>query len=176
MIHKTASTPLRRLNMMNAHGFVRTIGHVFENSPWVAERAFHLHPFTSVSDLHEKLCRTLHAASEEEKLALIRAHPDLVGKMARAGQLTPHSAAEQAAAGLDKLSPEEIESFQAYNDVYRETFDFPFVICARENKKDAILAAFPRRLKHTRAREIDVAIEEICKIAHLRVLDAVSEE
>ena len=176
MMGKTAKTPLRRLNVMNAHGFVRTLGHVFENSSWVAERAFQLHPFASIADLHEKLCHTLAAASEEEKLALIRAHPDLVGKMAQAGQLTPHSAAEQAAAGLDKLSPEEVESFQAYNDVYRETFGFPFVICARENKKEAILAAFPRRLKHTREREIDVAIEEICKIAHLRVLDAVSEE
>ena len=176
MMGKTAKTPLRRLNVMNAHGFARTLGHVFENSPWVAERAFHLHPFASIADLHEKLCRTLAAASDEEKLALIRAHPDLVGKMAQAGQLTPHSAAEQAAAGLDKLSREEVESFQAYNDVYRETFGFPFVICARENTKEAILAAFPRRLKHTREREIDVAIDEICKIAHLRVLDAVSEE
>ena len=176
MMGKTAKTPLRRLNVMNAHGFVRTLGHVFENSPWVAERAFHLHPFATIADLHEKLCRTVSAASEEEKLALIRAHPDLVGKMAQAGQLTPQSAAEQAAAGLDKLSREEVEAFQAYNDVYRETFGLPFVICARENKKEAILAAFPRRLKHTREREIDVAIEEICKIAHLRVLDAVSEE
>jgi OHCU decarboxylase len=175
MISKTAHTPLRRLNLMNGHGFVRTVGHVFENSPWVAERAFHLHPFTSVDDLHEKLCRTLNEASEEEKLALIRAHPDLVGKMARAGQLTPHSAAEQAAAGLDKLSAEEVESFQAYNDVYRETFGFPFVICARENKKDAIFAAFPRRLKHTREREIDVALAEICKIAKLRLADAIEE-
>ena len=170
-----AKTPLKRLNMMNAHGFVRTIGHVFENSPWIVERAFHLHPFHSLAELHHKLCQIVNDATEEQKLALIRAHPDLVGRMAQQ-QLTPESKSEQAAAGLDRLSQDDIDAFGAYNDVYKETFGFPFVICARENKKDAILAAFPRRLKHTRQREIDVAIEEICKIAHLRLLDAVTEE
>ena len=171
MTHKT---PLKRLNQMNAHGFVRTIGHVFENSPWIAERAHPSHPFHSVAELHQKLCEIVNDATEDQKLALIRAHPDLVGRMAQ--QLTPESKSEQAAAGLDRLSQEDVEVFQAYNDVYKETFGFPFVICARENRKDAILAAFPRRLKHTRQREIDVAIEEICKIAHLRLLDAVAEE
>jgi OHCU decarboxylase len=173
---KAPKTQLRRLNMMNAHGFVRTIGPVFENSPWIAEKAFALHPFQDIADLHEKLCRTLREASDEQKLALIQAHPDLVGKMAQAGQLTPESKSEQAAAGLDRLSREEIDTFQAYNDVYREQFGFPFVICARENKKDAILAAFPLRLKHTREREIAVALEEICKIAKLRLLDLLTEE
>jgi OHCU decarboxylase len=160
--------------MMNAHGFVRAVGHAFEHSPWIAERAFHEHPFHSVSELHTKLCDVVKAASDDEKLALIHAHPDLVGRMTH--QLTAESASEQAAAGLDRLSPEDIDTFQAYNDVYREQFGFPFVICARENKKDAILAAFPRRLKHSREREVDVAIEEICKIAYLRLLDAVAEE
>jgi OHCU decarboxylase len=169
-----AKTPLKRLNMMNAHGFVRTVGHVFENSPWVAERAFHEHPFKSVDDVHQKMCQVVKTASDEEKIALIRAHPDLVGRMAQ--PLTPQSQAEQAAAGLDRLSSEEREAFQAYHDVYKEQFDLPFVICARENKKEAILAAFPRRLKHNREREIEVNLEEICKIARLRLLDVISEE
>jgi 2-oxo-4-hydroxy-4-carboxy-5-ureidoimidazoline decarboxylase len=171
--HTPHKTPLKRLNMMNAHGFVRTVGHVFENSPWVAERAFHGHPFASLEDLHAKLCAAVKSASDDEKLALIRAHPDLVGRMAQ--QLTPESKAEQAAAGLDRLSPDDIDAFNAYNDVYREQFGFPFVICARENKKDAILSAFPRRLKHNRQREIEVALEEICKIARLRLHDAIEE-
>ena len=169
-----AKTPLKRLNMMNAHGFVRTIGHVFENSPQIAEQAFHQHPFHSLADLHEKLCQTVKSLSDEQKVALIAAHPDLVGGMAQ--PLTPQSQAEQAAAGLTQLSDDEREAFNLYNEAYREQFGFPFVICARENKKEAILAAFPRRLRHTREREIDVAIDEICKIAHLRLLDAVSEE
>ena len=172
MIHQT--TPIRRLNMMNAHGFVRTVGEVFEHSPWVAEQAFHFHPFKSIDDVHEKMCQVVKEASEEQKVALIRAHPDLVGRMAK--PLTPQSQAEQASAVLDRLSDEEREAFQAYNDVYREQFHFPFVICVRENRKDAILAAFPRRLKHARAREIDVNIEEICKIARLRLMDVLSEE
>lgn len=167
-------TPLKRLNQMNAHGFVRTIGHVFEHSPWIAEQTFHAHPFHTIAALHEKLCQTVKSASEEQKLALIRAHPDLVGRMAQ--PLTPQSQSEQAAAGLTQLSDDERETFNAYNDVYRDQFGFPFVICARENRKEAILAAFPRRLKHTRQREIDIAIEEICKIAHLRLLDTISED
>jgi OHCU decarboxylase len=172
--HAHPKTPLKRLNQMDAHGFVRTIGHVFEHSPWIAEQTFHAHPFHSLAELHQKLCDTVTRASDDQKLALIRAHPDLVGRMAQ--QLTPESQAEQAAAGLTQLSDEEREAFKAYNEVYREQFGFPFVICARENRKEAILAAFPRRLRHTRQRELDVAIEEICKIAHLRLLDIVSEE
>jgi 2-oxo-4-hydroxy-4-carboxy-5-ureidoimidazoline decarboxylase len=170
----THKTPLKRLNQMNAHGFVRTIGHCFEHSTWVAERAFHLHPFHSVAELHQKLCDTVKQAGDEQKLALIRAHPDLVGRMAQ--PLTAESQSEQAAAGLTRLTADERETFNAYNEAYRDQFGFPFVICARENKKDAILAAFPRRLRHTREREIDVAIEEICKIAHLRLLDTISED
>jgi OHCU decarboxylase len=172
MIHQ--KTPMRRLNMMNAHGFVRTVGEAFEHSPWVAERAFHFHPFSSIDDLHQKMCKVVKEASEQDRVALIRAHPDLVGRMAQ--PLTPQSQAEQSAAGLDRLTDEERETFQAYNDVYREQFDFPFVICAREHRKEAILSEFPRRLKHTRQREIDVNIEEICKIARLRLLDVLSEE
>ena len=166
-------TPLKRLNMMNGHGFVRTVGHVFENSPWVAERAFHAHPFTSLDDLYAKMVGAVKSASDNEKLALVRAHPDLVGKMAQ--QLTPESKAEQAAAGLDRLSADEVDAFNAYNDVYKEQFGFPFVICARENKKEAILAAFPRRLKHNPQRETEVALEEIFKIARLRLLDVIEE-
>jgi len=172
--HAPHKTPLKRLNQMNAHGFVRTIGHVFEHSPWIAEQTFHARPFHTLVELQERLCQTVRNASEDQKLALIRAHPDLVGKMAQ--PLTAESQAEQAAAGLTQITADERETFNAYNEAYRDQFGFPFVICARENKKDAILAAFPKRLRHTREREIDTAIDEICKIAHLRLLDIVSEE
>lgn len=171
---KHEKTPIRRLNMMNAHGFVRTVANAFDNASWVAERTFHLHPFTSLDDLQGKMCRTVQAASDEEKLELIRAHGDLF----RPSQYppTPETLAECAAAGIDSMSADEGEAYQAYNDVYREQFDFPFVISIRENTRDAILAAYPRRLKHTRAREIDVNIEELCKIARLRLADAIAAE
>ena len=167
-------TPLKRLNEMDVAEFVAAVGHVFEHSPWIAQRAAERRPFAGVADLHEKMCGVVKSAPQVEQLALIRAHPDLVGRMAQ--PLTPESESEQAAAGLTRLSPDERDAFGRYNAAYRERFGFPFVICARENRKDAILAAFPRRLENTREAEIATAIDEICKIARLRLLDAVSEE
>ena len=117
----------------------------------------------------------MHGASEEERLGLIRAHPDLVGRLAREGKLAPASLSEQRAAGLDRLSPQEIALFDSYNGAYREKFGFPFVICARENRKEAILSAFPARLAHTRGEEIAAAQKEIAAIARLRLLDRVEE-
>jgi 2-oxo-4-hydroxy-4-carboxy-5-ureidoimidazoline decarboxylase len=167
-------TPLSKINAMTAADFVRTVGHVFEHSPWIAERAFARKPFASVGDLHEKMCGVVTSSSQDEKLALIRAHPDLVGRMAQ--PLTRESQSEQAAAGLTQLSEADREAFNRYNAAYRDKFGFPFVICARENRKDAILAAFPRRLEHSRDAEIDAAIGEIFKIAKLRLIDAINEE
>ena len=102
-------------------------------------------------------------------MALLRAHPDLVGRAALAGTLGPASTAEQAAAGLDHLSSDEIATFQRYNAAYREKFGFPFVICARENKKESILAGFGARLEHTREEEIATGLGEVAKICALRL-------
>ena len=161
---------------MDEDAFVDAIAHVFEHSPWIARRAHAKRPFASVAALHDALVDTVRVAAESEKLALIRAHPDLVGKMAREGGLTRESTAEQRAAGLAALSADEVEQFDRYNAAYRDRFGFPFVICARENKKDAILAAFPPRLANTREREIDAALDEIYKIARLRLIDAIQED
>jgi OHCU decarboxylase len=161
---------------MDRSAFVAAIGGAFEHSPWIAERAWARRPFASVADLHEKLCGVVAAASPDEQVGLIRAHPDLVGRLAREGRLTCESAAEQAAAGLDALSADEVAAFERYNAAYRERFGFPFVICARENRKEAILAAFPRRLQNPREREVATALEEIYKIARLRLADLVGED
>lgn len=110
----------------------------------------------------------------KKQLALIRAHPDLVGRAALAGALTPASAGEQAAAGLDELSPAEIALFQKQNAAYKIKFGFPFVICARRNKKKAILAGFRRRLNNSRAQEMKTALEEIFEIAKFRLRDLIS--
>ena len=169
-------TTLTQLNAMEESKFVATVGAVFEHSPWIARRTYAKRPFDSVASLHEGLVATVRVADESEKLGLIRAHPDLVGKMARAGGLTRESTAEQAAAGLAALSPREVELFDRYNAQYRQRFGFPLVICARENKKDAILAAFPLRLRNTREQEIDTALGEIYKIARLRLIDAIEED
>lgn len=167
---------LRQLNGMSRDGFVAAVGGCFEHSPWIAERAWAWRPFGSVSDLNEKLVGVVRGATAEEQLGLIRAHPDLVGRLAQEGRLTRESTGEQAAAGLTTLSAEEVAAFERQNAAYREKFGFPFVICARENKKDAILAAFPRRLRNTREQEVAAALDEIYKIARLRLADAVWED
>lgn len=167
---------LSQLNTADEAAFVGIVGPVFEHSPWIAKRTYPKRPFESVGALHAKLVDTVRVSDESEKLDLIRAHPDLVGKMARDGALTRESSREQAAAGLTALSPREIELFDRYNSEYRERFGFPFIICARENRKDAILWAFPVRLKNNRGQEIDTALDEIYKIARLRLIDAIDED
>ena len=164
------------LNQLNSHDreeFVRLIGPVFEHSPWIAEVTWHRKPFASVAKLHAELCATVTQAGEQKQLALIRAHPDLVGKLAQAGQLTKESTGEQASAGLDKLTPEEMKLFHKNNAAYKAKFGFPFIICARLNKREAIIEGFETRLRNTREQEIKTALEEIGKIARLRLEDLV---
>jgi 2-oxo-4-hydroxy-4-carboxy-5-ureidoimidazoline decarboxylase len=160
---------LDEVNAFDAEMFTVRVRPVFEHSPWVAARTAAARPFATREELHAALCRTVSRASEDEKLALIRALPDLVG----GAFLTHESQAEQKSAGLDHLSAEEIERFTDFNRRYREKFGFPFVICARLNKKEAILNAFPVRLQNSREEEIKTALAEICQIAELRLRDLI---
>lgn len=137
---------------------------LFEHSPWVEARADARPPS---GDRHADLMAVVHAASDDERLALIRAHPELAEK----AQLTDASAAEQASAGLDRLSPDEFARFHALNAAYRERFGFPFIICVRLTDKAGILAAMEQRLGNTREAEIDIAIAEIGRITRLRLED-----
>ena len=162
-----------RLNSLARDEFTDLIGPVFEHSPWIAEATWESRPFLSFDQLHRALCATVRESGEEKQLALIRAHPDLVGHAALAGTLTPASTSEQAGAGLNRLAPEEIAAFQTFNQAYHDKFGFPFVICARLNKKEAMLNAFPARLSHSRTEEIQAALEEIYKIAYFSLQDIV---
>jgi 2-oxo-4-hydroxy-4-carboxy-5-ureidoimidazoline decarboxylase len=157
------------LNALDREEFTGALAAVFEHSPWVPARTADKRPFADRTELLAALCETVMKASDDEKLALIRAHPDLVDRAA----LTPESKSEQASASLGELSRDEIERFHEYNSRYRERFDFPFVICARLNKKQAILDAFPVRLQNSREQEIEIALREIFKIADLRLQDLV---
>jgi OHCU decarboxylase len=165
---------LAEVNALSRDDFVRVFGGVFEHSPWVAETGWAKRPFTSLEQLHQSLCTTVAEAGEEKQLALIRAHPDLVGRAALAGTLTRESTGEQASAGLNRLTPEEIETFQKSNAAYREKFGFPFIICARLNKKEAILEGFRVRIHHSREDEIQTALAEISRIAWFRLQDIVT--
>ena len=166
---------LAELNQLDRASFVAICGPLFEHSPWIADRTFIQAPFASREALHAALCATLGMSTKEEQLDLVRSHPDLVGRLARAGSLTHESTGEQAAAGLASLTTDEVQQFDSNNAAYRAKFDFPFVICARENKKDAILAAFPLRLQNSPEQELATALVEIGKIARLRLWDAVQE-
>lgn len=161
------------LNALDQKAFAAVIGPVFEHSPWIADMTWKNKPFANLESLHRALCETVENAGEAKQLDLIRAHPDLVGRAALAGTLTAASTAEQSSAGLNKLTEGEILAFQLFNELYREKFEFPFVICARLNKKEAILKAFPVRLENSRRQEIKTALEEIYKIAWLRLADVV---
>jgi OHCU decarboxylase len=166
---------LRRLvesnTMDDRDTFVERYGPMFEHSPWVAEDAWEHGPFADREALARALEQAMYAAPRDRQLALIRAHPDLAGRAAVEGTLTASSQREQAAAGLDRLTPDEYETFRRTNAAYRERFGFPLVVCAREHTKDSILRTAAERLDHTPEQEIDVALGEIAKIARLRLKD-----
>jgi 2-oxo-4-hydroxy-4-carboxy-5-ureidoimidazoline decarboxylase len=139
---------------------------LFEHSPWVEARA---DARPSSGDRHADLMAVVRDASPEEQLALIRAHPELAGKAAVGGTLTAASAAEQASAGLDRLTQAEYDRFHALNAAYRDKFHFPFIICVRLTDKAGILAAMARRLANDRDTEIAEALHQIGEIVRLRL-------
>ena len=162
---------LQSLNTADRAAFTAALGHLFEHSPWVAEETWARRPFRDAAHLHAELCATMRAASPEKQLALIRAHPDLAGRLAQQKKLTAESNREQASAGLDQLTDAELAEFTWLNDTYKTKFGFPFIICARLNAKAAILSAMQDRLPHDAATEQAAALTEIEKIAQLRLND-----
>jgi len=163
------SYSINEINQLSAEDFVRIVGPVFEHSPWIAERGYTAKPFDNLAQLHHCLCQIVAQASTQEQISLIQAHPDLVGRVV----LTAESQGEQTAAGLMDLTPEEIAAFDRYNCEYKARFGFPFVICARKNKKDAILSAFPIRLQNSAAEEQQTALDQIYQIAEIRLHDLI---
>jgi 2-oxo-4-hydroxy-4-carboxy-5-ureidoimidazoline decarboxylase len=162
---------LAELNRADRPAFVAALGHLFEHSPWVVERTWPRRPFADAAGLHAELCAELARAPREEQLELIRAHPDLAGRLAQLGQLTAASTREQASAGLNELTADELLRFRRLNLEYRSKFGFPFVICARLNDRGAIARALEARLRHDAGAERTAALAEIEKIAWLRLQD-----
>jgi OHCU decarboxylase len=162
---------LDELNQSSRAGFVAALGHLFEHSPWVVEWSEPHRPFASAQALHADLCAGLAQAPRERQLELIRAHPDLAGRLAQLGQLTAASAREQASAGLNQMTAPELAEFSRLNAEYRAKFGFPFVICARLNDRAAIARSLATRLEHAAEAERATALAEIEKIAWLRLQD-----
>ena len=159
---------------MTKERFVQRFGGVFEHSPWVAERAhgLELGPAHDIAvGVWSALARVFRAASAEERLGVLRAHPDLAGKLAQARRLTAESTAEQASAGLDALTDDERARFEALNTAYVERFGFPFIIAVKGLTRNEILDAFERRIENSRDAEFETACRQVERIARLR-LDA----
>jgi OHCU decarboxylase len=159
---------------MKKDEFIETFGGVFEHSPWVAKRAYKLElgpAHDTAAGVHNALCRVFRAASEEERLGVLTAHPDLAGKLAQAERLTDASTAEQASAGLNALTDDERRTFERLNESYTGRFGFPFIIAVKDNTKASILSAFERRLDNDRDTEFAEACRQVERIARLR-LDA----
>ncbi|MFB2550560.1 2-oxo-4-hydroxy-4-carboxy-5-ureidoimidazoline decarboxylase [Ensifer soli] len=154
---------------MDGQSFVARFGGVFEHSPWVAEGAYGPDLPLTAPAVHAAMCAVFRAATREERLAVLRAHPDLAGKLAVSGGLTEESRAEQAGAGLDRLTPEEFARFTALNAAYVETFGFPFIIAVKGLDRHAILAAFEARIGNGAEEEFETASAEVEKIARLRL-------
>ena len=165
---------IAEVNGWDTGAFVERFGAVFEDSPWVAESAWDRRPFRDREALHAAMCAVVQEAGEERQVALIRAHPDLVGKAAREGRLGEASASEQAGVGLDRLEAEEVRWFERYNRAYREKFGFPFIVCVRAaERKRAIMEGFEVRLHHSPEQERRTALVEIENIAGFRLADLV---
>jgi 2-oxo-4-hydroxy-4-carboxy-5-ureidoimidazoline decarboxylase len=160
---------LGSLNAADEAAFIAALGGVYEHAPWVTQAAWHQRPFVTLAGLHAAMMATVRAAPEEQRLALIKGHPDLAGKAARAGAMTADSQAEQASAGLERLSEAEFAQFHRLNAAYREKFGIPFIICARRHGKDSILQQFERRLRNSMADETKTALAEVFRIAALRL-------
>ena len=168
---------IAEVNRLDEDEFLARFGSLYEHSPWVAKEAWSARPFGSLDELRGAMAGAVRAAPAGRKMDLICAHPDLAGKAAIAGELTPQSEGEQASAGLDRLSPEEYEAFTRINREYREKFGFPMIVAVREHaNKESILRNAEERLGNSQEREIETALGEIHKIARLRLEDLIEDE
>lgn len=162
---------IHELNTKPTSQFLELIGGALEGELWLAKRIIKHRPFETVASLFSAFEKVINDATEQEKVRLIASHPDLAPAVDT--KLSKSSTHEQASAGLNKLSPQEYETFNRLNTQYHQQFGFPFVICARENTKSSILEKFESRLSNPRSREIEMGIAEILKIIHLRLIDLI---
>lgn len=160
---------LSELNGCSKDEFVASLANIFEHSPWIAEQAAAARPYSGVKALLAAMKDAVDRATAEQRMTLIKAHPDLANKTQRAAGLTVESTAEQSGLGLDRLSDAEYEAFERVNNAYRAKFGFPYIVCVRRHTKDSVLRDFERRLPNDIATETQTSIDEICRIAALRL-------
>lgn len=166
---------ITRINQCSKLQFVAALGSIFEHSPWVAEAAFELRPFDSVAQLHAVMVDILDQSSRQQRLTLIRNHPELAGKEASAGTLTTDSLKEQSGAGLDQCSAKELARLSDLNQAYQKKFEFPFIIAVTGLNKTGIIEALAQRLHNSPEVEFDTCLAEIGKIGLIRLNALISE-
>ena len=152
--------------------FLDAFGGVYEHSAWIAEDVFEdglTRDHDTIAGLHDALRNVVDDADREKQLALLRAHPDLAGKLAVSGELTAESTAEQASAQLDKCTPEEFEEFQSLNDTYKDKFGFPYILAVRGRNRQEILQNFRSRVNNSMETEFAEALKQVHRIALLRI-------
>jgi allantoate deiminase/N-carbamoyl-L-amino-acid hydrolase len=174
-------TTLADLNQLDNATFVDALRGIYEHSPWIPERAAAQRPFASLAALKLALQEAVSRATEQEQLSLLRAHPELAGKAAIAGELTAESTGEQAASGLNRCSPEEYAALHRLNAAYNDKFGFPFILAVKGPTgkgltRQAIIATFERRLKHRRHDELQEALRQVHRIAEIRLNDLLGVE
>jgi|SRR5450432_2815569 2-oxo-4-hydroxy-4-carboxy-5-ureidoimidazoline decarboxylase len=157
------------INAMDLDAFVQKFGGIFEKSPWVAEKAWEKKPFASLDEMHAAMVAVVRYAPASAQLALLQSHPDLAGKEAQAGTMTASSVAEQASAGLNSLSHEEMTQISDLNAAYKKKFGFPFIIAVRMHTKEGILFEFNRRLQNETQTEFANDLQNVYVITKLRL-------
>jgi len=162
---------IEALAAMDRAQFVAALDGIWEHSPWVAERCWDALPFADVASLHAAMAAVVDSASDAEKLALIRAHPELAGRAAIRGELTAESRQEQGGVGLDRCSPEEFARLTDLNAAYNRKFGHPFIIAVRGHTRASIIEAFATRLGNTPEAERAECLSQIARIALLRLQD-----
>lgn len=158
------------VNALTPAAFIAMFGDVAEHSPWVAREASGFRRFATRDAMIAAFETAVRSANPEAQLALIRAHPDLAGK----AKLTDDSNREQAGAGLDRLSADEMARFMALNDAYKAKFGFPFIFAVKGANKHMILESFEARLNNDLAAEFDLALTQVCRIFRFRIEDRVA--
>jgi OHCU decarboxylase len=173
---RTTRLAVAEVDALDSEAFVAALGAVAEHSPWVAREAWRCRPFDSLAGLRLAFESAIRGAAPERRLELLRAHPELAGREAAAGELTGASASEQRAARLDRLTPDELAALTRLNADYRERFGFPFIACVREHSVASLLAWAEARLAREPEAETETAIAEVCKIVSLRLGELVANE
>lgn len=166
---------LEELNRLPVAAFTEKLGAIFEHSPWVAEQAAARRPFADVAALHAAMVDAIEAAGEEAQVRLIRAHPELGGKLAMRGELTAESTQEQAGAGLNQCSPEEFAALTDLNRRYGEKFGFPFILAVRGHNRQSIIGEFTRRIELAPEAEQAESLRQIYRIGLFRLQDLVRD-